>query len=87
MKKRKLINVFSAVMEEKMAENDYKEKKNPWWNDHGLFIKLEQEIEELNVALDDGDIESIKAEAADVASFAMMIAGRADPEWRKLKND
>ena len=87
MKKRKLVNVFSSVMEEEMSDNDYKYKKFPWWEDHGLFIKLEREVEELNIALDYGDVESIKKEAADVANLAMMIAGRADPKWRKFKND
>lgn len=85
MKKRKLVNSFSVVMEEVMSKNDY--KKPQWWDDHGLFIKLEQEVEELNIAMDYGDSEAIKKEAVDVANYAMMIAGRADPKWRKLKNE
>ena len=87
MKKRKLVNAFSILMEEEMAANESKHKKNPWWEDHGLFIHLEKEIEELDIAMEYGDPEIIKREAADVANIAMMIAGRADPKWRKFKND
>jgi len=86
-RKRKLVNAFAAKMEEKMAANDYKDKTNPWWKDRGLFMKLEDEVEELWIALEDGSVEAIVQEAADVANFAMMIAGQADPDWRKMKNE
>lgn len=85
MKKRKLVNVFSAKMEDKMAVGD--NKKPQWWEDRGLFNKLENEVEELWVALQEGTPESIVEEAADVANFAMMIAGKANPRWRKFKNE
>ena len=88
MKKRKLVNAFSAVMETRMAAKEKKYKKIPWWKNRGLFIELEEAVDKLHVVLDDGGCpEAIQEQAADVANFAMMIAGQADTKWRKFKND
>jgi len=87
MKKRKLVNAFSAVMETRMAAKEKKYKKIPWWKNRGLFIELEEAVEKLNVAMDGDCPEAIQEQAADVANFSMMIAGQADPKWRKFRND
>ncbi len=87
MKKRKLVNSFSAMMETRMGANEKKYKKNPWWKDRGLFIDLEEAVEKLNVVMDEDCPEAIQEQAADVANFCMMIAGQADPKWRRFRND
>ena len=87
MKKRKLVNAFSVMMETRMAAKEKKYKKTPWWQLRGLFIELEEAVEKLNIAMDSDCIEAIQEQAADTANFCMMIAGQADPKWRKFRND
>ena len=77
---------FAKEMEKKLKANDHK----PGWfgeDVEWLFIRLKEEVEELKNILkksgamecnypDCRDIPDIISEAADVANFAMMIAGR-----------
>jgi NTP pyrophosphatase (non-canonical NTP hydrolase) len=67
-------------MEAKLEENRHKGDREGWQRDHAraLFIRLQEELKELELAID-RPVElrrshEIRSEAADVANFAMMIA-------------
>lgn len=68
------IAIFAVQMEMKLRENDHK----PGWKDNSpsiLMFRLTDELNELHDAIYHGGPPSlIRAEAVDVANFAMMIS-------------
>jgi len=67
---------FSAKMREKLVDSL---DKGGWKEESSAYLlrHLLEEVAELVHELDQGNAETIEAEAVDVANFAMMIA---DPE-------
>ncbi|MDB5057220.1 MAG: hypothetical protein JWO59_692 [Chloroflexi bacterium] len=71
---------FALAMEERLRANVHKNGK---LNNEpiAVMIRLEQEAGELRRAISSGESpERLRDEAADVANFAMMIAGQTTPE-------
>jgi len=64
---------FALRMEERLRANDH---KSHWANstEDMLFVRLEEELEELRGAVAVGMKDAVIHEAADVANFAMMLA-------------
>ena len=70
---RKELCDFVWLQEKILRDNDNKRH----WSYHSntyLLRRLRDEIQELEIALIDGDSEDIRHECADTANFAMMIA-------------
>ncbi len=69
---RPTLQDFSLVMEEKLQEKDY---KGGWegMSVRELKMRLEEEIDELDEAIEAVDLREILDECVDVANFAMMI--------------
>lgn len=64
---------FANRMEHKLRQNDHK----GGWQDCAsdwLLRRLEEELQELRIALATGTLLDVEEEAADVANFAMMLA-------------
>jgi NTP pyrophosphatase (non-canonical NTP hydrolase) len=80
VKCRASVNWFTAQMELKLRENDY---KGGWakCEHHWLLDRLKQEVVELEKALDQVDNQNVINEAADVANFALMIADLAGKQY------
>ena len=75
LKLRPEVRRFSEVMERRLRENDYK----GGWKDCDysyLTRRLQEEIDELHIAVQCKSLDLIPKEAADVANFAMMIADK-----------
>lgn len=73
LKLRPEVRRFSEVMERRLRKHDHK----GGWKDCDysyLTRRLQEEIDELHVAVQCKSLELIPEEAADVANFAMMIA-------------
>jgi len=73
LKLRPEVRRFSEVMERRLRENDYK----GGWKDCDysyLTRRLQEEIDELHIAIQCKSLDLIPEESADVANFAMMIA-------------
>ena len=73
---RKTVADFAEAMEKVLRENDHK----GGWEDASEFYffgRLTEELAELQWALFEGNFESMKKEAVDVANFAMMIFDKA----------
>lgn len=80
----KSLRWFMKKMGEKLTENERKWKVKPWPKkslEH-LFMRVNEEVKELNDALNSSfwDKEAIVRECADVANFAMMIAKNVDSD-------
>lgn len=81
--KKKVVNVKSVVrwfcdrMYDKLHKNQHKGVS--WRTETALWLmeRLEDEVGELEVAIDEKNKEEIIKECADVANFAMMIADNA----------
>tara|TARA_B100000700_G_scaffold331737_1_gene467778 strand:+ start:11214 stop:11471 length:258 start_codon:yes stop_codon:yes gene_type:complete len=73
------INVFAEAMELKLRRNDHK----GGWEETDLdtlFIRLREEVDELQEAIERENPFEVLFEAADVANFAMMIAWNVGKE-------
>lgn len=70
---------FAQAMEGKLALNRHKGDRAGWLSltTDKLWTLLQKELVELRAAIETGNAEDIKKEAADVANFAMMIADKA----------
>jgi len=66
------VHHFAQAMEVKLAKNDH---KGGWAesNVKDLFQRLREEVDELERAIEGGNVYEITLEAADIANFAMMI--------------
>ena len=73
LRQRKAVIWFSKLMEEVLKENDY---KNGWNNCSNAYLirKLNEEVDELKLAIHDNEGSNIIREAVDVANIAMIIA-------------
>ncbi|MGE5572976.1 MAG: hypothetical protein ACM3ZU_08170 [Bacteroidota bacterium] len=79
---RPALSEFAVYMEHKLRRNDHK----PDWRTCSLAYlrgRLNQELAELDEAVQSGDPYRIYDECADVANFAMMIADRAKSNRRE----
>ncbi len=70
---------FAEAMEAKLAKNRHKGDRAGWLKltTDELWNLMRNEIVELRQAIENGNAEDIKKEAADVANFVMMIADKA----------
>lgn len=70
---RSVVRLFAEMMEARLRANNH---KPGWRNDdlHDLLFRLQEEREELIIAMLGEDADAVLREAADVANFAMMIA-------------
>jgi len=75
MKRRQAVELFADAMERELQANEHKGGWQGCDKDY-LIMRLREETRELIVVLRDpeGTLDTITAEAADVANFAMMIA-------------
>lgn len=79
---RPVLTAFAQDMERALRKNDYKGETS-WREDTfaALFLRLREEMDELEVALRAGgtveNLENVIRESADVANFAMMVADLA----------
>jgi NTP pyrophosphatase (non-canonical NTP hydrolase) len=71
------VALFALEMERKLQENDHKGGWSRCTKQY-LSMRLTQEREELRRAVERGDPNDIRREAADVANFAMMLADVCD---------
>ena len=71
-----IILAFAERMEAKLAKNRHKGGRTAWLQDdpRELLRRLNQEVAELEEAVDSGHAQSAIDEAADVANFALMVA-------------
>lgn len=70
---------FAESMEIKLKQNDFKEAWGLCAISY-LFGQLKEEVHELHVAINDGDVQKIIDECVDVANYAMMIADNHSPK-------
>lgn len=79
---RPAVREFAIEMERKLAKNDHKTE----WNKLPLaaFVRrLQNEVEELKMAIEYETPDAVTKECADVANFALIIADRATRDCRK----
>lgn len=85
MDARREIAQFAEDMEAKLRANDSRGDEWKYEDIEYLMDRLTEEVRELTAAVYDiAPAESIAAEAADVANFAMMVAWVAR-EWDRLE--
>lgn len=72
------VMAFAHVMEAKLAQNRHKGDREGWMalSLSRLYELLLKEVDELDLALSNGDANAVAEEAADVANYAMMIADK-----------
>ncbi len=85
---RRVVLRFAVEMERELRENDWK----GGWDDEDpetLFESLEEEVDELDGAVDESvpGNDSVRAEAVDVANYAMMLADRSERMGEELPDD
>lgn len=82
MENRREIRNFAEDMEFNLSVKD--EERGDSWKECGydfFFERLNDEIEELKVAIINGRMSDIRREAADVGNFVMMIHWKALEDW------
>ncbi len=83
---RPVVREFAIEMEKKLAKNDHKTE----WNKLPLaaFVRrLQNEVEEMKMAIEYETPEAVTKECADIANFALIIADRANRDCRKDEPD
>lgn len=76
---------FAHVMEAKLEQNRHKVDREGRiaLSLSRLYELLLQEVDELDLAISNGDANAVAEEAADVANFAMMIADKFAHQYQQ----